>query len=287
MSPISTDNGGAFPSRWVQNVLSTELRFRDGDPVWSKASNQTQAIAKRLEAVRFLSKHASVRPEINEITERLRFCSPHDRCCSAACPECGRAIQRFAVLEFQKLLRTGRFCVASIIDAKMSIRADLTTVSLRGLVNRTRSILRRNGVALAAGGVDFSFNEHENGRFEPHWCAHLWFLLPTENRQKWEVGLRDANPASAEAPRPVKIQKWDGRSEALAYALKSEFKRRVTVHANGRRNTSEQDLRVAERLALYQYLNSIGLDQRVFLLGVRPTMTDLGISLVKLRLRNQ
>jgi len=57
--------------------------------------------------------------------------------------------------------------------------------------------------------------------------------------------------------------KWDGRNEALAYALKTTFKRRVSVYqmksGTRCRNTSEQDLRVSERIPLYQYLNSVGL----------------------------
>ena len=82
--------------------------------------------------------------------------------------------------------------------------------------------------------------------------------------------------------------KWDGRNEGLAYALKTTFKRRVTVYQKRRsvkvpqRNTSEQDLRVAERIPLYQYLDSVGLHARVVLLGARPTMTERGFSFVKL-----
>ncbi len=225
MSPITADNGTGIPSRWVRNVLSTELRYRDGQPNWPNALNQAEAIVARSKAVRFLSKHAFVRPELHEIAERLKFCMPGDRCLSAACPECSRALQRFFVFECQKLLRPESSCVVSVIDSKMSNRLQLSKVSMRGLVNRTRSILRESEVALAVGGIDLSFNEDQIGRFESHWCAHLWFLLPSEKRQKWEGGLRDANPSNDEAPRPVKIQKWDGRSEALAYALKSEFKR--------------------------------------------------------------
>ncbi len=285
MSPIRGDHGRDVPSRWVHNVLSTELCYRDGQPSWPKALSQAEASADRSKAVRFMSKHAFARPELREIAERLQFCSPRNRCCSAACPECGRALQRFFVFECRKLVRPDNFCVVSVIDSKMSNRPALPTVSMRGLINRTRSILRKSGVNLAVGGVDLSFNEDESRRFESHWCAHLWFLLSNENRQIWESRLRDANPANTEAPRPVKIQRWDGRSEALAYALKSEFKRRVTVHSKGRRNTSEQELRVAERMALYQYLNSVGLHERVLLLGARPTMTELGTSIVKLNLR--
>ena len=124
--------------------------------------------------------------------------------------------------------------------------------------------------------------------YGPHWCAHLWLILPEKNCDVWEPALRKANPPSEAVPRPIKIMKWDGRNEALAYALKMTFKRRVSIYQMKSRirlrNTSEQDLRVAERIPLYQYLDSVGLHARVFLLGVRSTMTDRGMSFVRLRL---
>jgi hypothetical protein len=172
----------------------------------------------------------------------------------------------------------------------MSNREELSQFSASGLINRVKSILRKNGVKLAAGGIDLSYNQDEIGMFEPHWCAHLWLILPDSNRSFWEPALRTANPPSEAVPRPVKIMKWDGRDEALAYALKTTFKRRVSVHrkkSSGvapQRNTSEQDLRVAEQIPLYQYLDSVGLHARVLLLGARPTMTDHGFSIVKLDL---
>jgi hypothetical protein len=112
-------------------------------------------------------------------------------------------------------------------------------------------------------------------------------------QRRWQARLTLANPASEAVPRPIKVLNWDGRNEGLAYALKTTFKRRVSVHQNRRssdalqRNTSEQDLRVAERIPLYQYLDSVGLHARVLLLGARPTLTDQGFSIVKLDGGNQ
>jgi hypothetical protein len=175
----------------------------------------------------------------------------------------------------------------------MSNRDELSQFSASGLVNRVRSILRKSGVELAAGGIDLSYNQDKSGIFESHWCAHLWLILPDHNRDLWEAALRKANPPSEAVPRPIKIMKWDGRDEALAYALKTTFKRRVSVHQKRRsgdvlqRNTSEQDLRVAERIPLYQYLDSVGLHARVFLLGARATLTDRGTSIVKIGGANQ
>jgi hypothetical protein len=290
--PISRTNpksGGAKP--WVKNVLSNELLYTDDTPKWSKSINlPNEAARRRAKLLKFLLKHAFVKPDLRYIAEKLRHCSPDSRCHCALCPECGTALQRFFVSECKPLFDNRSTCVASIIDSKMSIRDELSQFSASGLINRVKSILRKNGVKLAAGGIDLSYNQDEIGMFESHWCAHLWLLLPDRNRDLWELALRNANPPSEAVPHPIKIMKWDGRDEALAYALKTNFKRRVSIQNNRRsgealqRNTSEQDLRVAERIPLYQYLDSIGLHARVFLLGARPTMTDDGFSLVKLDL---
>jgi hypothetical protein len=278
---------------WIQNALSTELLYGDGPPDWRKATSQSEAVQERLKAVHFLSKHAFVNAELKDIADTLKFCSPRDRCHSAACPECGRAMQRYFVAQCLPLLTGEKACVASVIDSKMSGRAELLHFSATSLINRVKSLLKRNGARLAVGGIDFSFNQNGIGRFRSHWSAHLWLILLNHNRDRWEPALREANLASDAVPRPIKIMHWDGRKEALAYALKTSFKRRVSVYNKAtsrrgqQRNTSEQDLRVAERISLYQYLDSIGLHDRVFLLGARPTMTEFGTSIVKLDLRNQ
>jgi hypothetical protein len=290
--PISRKHpksGGVKP--WVKNVLSNELLYTNDRSKWPTSINPpNEAARRRAKVLSFLLKHAFVKPDLRYIAEKLRHCSPGNRCHCALCPECGTALQRFFVSECKPLFDNRSTCVVSIIDSKMSIRDELSQCSATGLINRVKSILRKNGVKLAAGGIDLSYNQDEVGMLESHWCAHLWLILPDSNRSLWESALRKANPPSEAVPRPIKIMKWDGRDEALAYALKPQFKRRVSVQNKRRssdalqRNTSEQGLRVAERIPLYQYLDSIGLHARVFLLGARPTMTDNGFSIVKLDL---
>jgi hypothetical protein len=292
MSPTRTNPRPLIIKPWVKNILTNESLYSDGEPTWSDAVNQGTSISERIKVSRFLAKHAFVKPGLRCIAEKLEYCSPNNRCYSGACPECGRALQRFFVSECKQLFANQSVCIASIIDS-MSIRDELSEFSSSGLINRVRSVLRKKGVKLAAGGIDFSYNQDEIGTFGSHWCAHLWLILPNRNRDSWEPTLRLANPASEAVPRPIKVLNWDGRNEGLAYALKTSFKRRVSVRQKRRsgnvqhRNTSEQDLRVAERIPLYQYLDSIGLHARVFLLGVRPTMTDRGISIVRLDGQNQ
>jgi hypothetical protein len=282
-------NGNATKP-WVKDALSSELFYGNGKPHWPNATKQSEARRERVKIVRFLLKYAFVKPHLRCIAEKLKYCRANGRCHCALCPKCGRALQRFFVSECKSLFTNESAHVVSIIDSQMSNREELSELSASGLINRVKSILRKGGVKLAAGGIDLSYNQDKIGVFEPHWCAHLWLILPDTNRSLWEPALRKANPPSEAAPRPIKIMKWDGRDEALAYALKTTFKRRVSVHQRSfssfvpQRNTSEQDLRVAERIPLYEHLASVGLHARVFLLGARPTMTDHGFSILKLDL---
>jgi len=160
MSPTRTalKNVGVVKP-WVKNALSSKLLYADGEPKWPDSPSQSEAVDERQKLSRFLVKHAFVKQELSCIAQKLKYCSANSRCHCAACPECGRALQRFFVSECQPLFARKSVCVASIIDSKMSCQKDISQLSLSGLINRVRTLLRRNGVNLAAGGIDFSFNQ--------------------------------------------------------------------------------------------------------------------------------
>lgn len=166
------------------------MLYGDGEPSWSNSINSATAMNERVKTCRFVVKHAFIKPGLKCIAEKLRYCSRNNRCYSAACPECGRALQRFFVSECKQVFAHQSVCVTSIIGRKLSIRDELSLFSAGGLINRVRSLLRRNGVALAVGGIDFSCNQDGIGTFESHWCAHFWLILPNRNRSLWEPALR-------------------------------------------------------------------------------------------------
>ena len=149
--PISKNADVVKP--WVKRALSNKLLYADGEPHWSDAVNASEAKRERIKIARFLVKHAFVEPELRCIAEKLKYCNANSRCHCAACPECGRALQRFFVSECQPLFANEFACVASIIDSKMSNQDELSQFSASGLINRVKSTLRKGGVKLAAGGM--------------------------------------------------------------------------------------------------------------------------------------
>jgi hypothetical protein len=278
------------PTRpWVANVLTSNTLYGDKGPSWHNATTSLQARSERERLCRFLFKHSFVKPQLRLMAQLIADCRPNNRCLRGSCPECGRAFQRYSVSECESLLRGRHAMVASVIDSRISARNDLSELSTASLINRTKRCLKKNGVDLAVGGVDFSFNEDQRGQFRSHWSSHLWLILPSRNQDRWEPALRAQNPPSEATPTPVMVLDWDQRNNALAYSLKTTFYRRISVYeqkqsrAKPTRNTNYQDLRVAEKIPLYCYLDAIGLQSRLFLLGARPTATDRGIRLVELR----
>jgi hypothetical protein len=193
---------------------------------------------------------------------------------------------------------TFKACTSSVVKLRFGVllvwkeTADgsLGSRSLRSLQAAVKRALRDGGIEFTLGGIDLSFNEDRDAVYPSYWSQHLWLLVPSKGRDKWEPLLRSRCPPRNLVPRPVKIQPFDGNSAGFAYALKTDFVRRVSyqqIKDDGEeirlcRNTSDQPLRVEEKLRLFAYLNWMGLAERVFLLGVRPTTTKSGISIVRI-----
>ena len=77
-------------------------------------------------------------------------------------------------------------------------------------------------------------------------------------------------------PKPVMIKRFDRNLAAIAYAVKGDFQRRVTLpkdidrdgSTKKRRNVRYRPLRAKQNLELLMMLDRIGLESRVFLYGV-------------------
>jgi hypothetical protein len=283
---------------WVAETLTNIELFRDGEPEWTNAETSLEATEERERRARFLKMHARDVPNAGLIADRLNECSPQERCGSGACPWCGRAFQRFNVREGKRLLEAEApgligISAVSLVLAPLPPEGALSQLSIKSLQDGVKKVLRANGVKLALGGLDLSYNEHRDHRFAPHWAPQYWLLLPTSNRHRWEPALRSLSPSSDVVPRPLKILRWDRDLAALGYALKTRFKRRESYeherpYRDGTRicrNTRSLPLRAKERLELFQFLDQVGLAARVFLLGARPTRTEAGISIVRLSKR--
>jgi hypothetical protein len=166
--------------------------------------------------------------------------------------------------------------------------ADLKLFSVNAFRDSIADNLISCGISFVIGGIDFSYNEHREGRFAPYWSPHAWFLTTGYRSDQWSARLRRAFPGTSLIPRPVKIDDWDGRRALIGYSLKYDFKRRISQTDTRRRRgggtrkcqvTQYDRLRSIERFELYSCLHEMGLGARLLLMGIdTQSWPDLQIS---------
>lgn len=160
-------------------------------------------------------------------------------------------------------------------------------------IRRTRDKIARAHPGFFIGAVDLSLNEHLQKKHRPHWCRHVHGFVSTNKPKALKRKLKKQFSATDLIPRPVNVQPWDGDSQAIRYALKSQFDRRINSD-NGQRfdkkigksrkckDTDIQPLKSTQRLELLLHVDDIGIAGRLLLRGVQflnlkgagPTLVD-------------
>jgi hypothetical protein len=203
-----------------------------------------------------------------------------------------RAAQRFSVATNADLLaRSGVSTVAvSVVFSGAGIAdGDLARwPNLFGRISRRlREALRKAGVRQAVGGFDISANEHAEQRFVPHYRPHAWIIVPASQMARGDKVFREFFPTSRTVRRPVRLQKFDGDLRGLAYAVKTDFVRRISLSrqtlADGsvmRRNTRDRPLLGRQRVEIALALDRVGLGARIFLHGLGIVKTPDGARIV-------
>lgn len=270
---------------WVREVLSDERFYGEAKLDIKGLLTATDAWHARSRLVKSLRRSKS---NVNaSLANRLDACDSRERCLSGACSECNRALQLFFIEHGMLATRktSGSMWVVSIVLRSKPELGFIHKLNLESLKYQLKRSLARNGITLAIGGVDVSLNEHQGDKV-PRWAFQFWLLLHGVDTE-WRSAIRALYPRTFRAPRPVRIEPWDGRAEAIAYMLKPNFVRRISILGkNGRANTRHDRLRRTEKAELAAYLDKTGLASRTFLLGIRPTLTGRRFSLVVLN-RNQ
>lgn len=245
----------------------------------------------------WLRKKGKQEPRATELSSKLDACAPASPCGSGACPACGEAFQRdFAAAagRFIENLRCRRGAIVCVGIAQPDLAVPLgglAGLNLPAAKRRVQNRLGKADVGLAFGAWDYSVNEHRTERYAPSWLPHLHLLVGTGDPGALREGLKRSFPHSDAVPRPVKVQAWDGRENALLYLLKDKFDRRIGVDNAVRfspktgerrlcRATSHQRLRSAERLELLLHLDEIGPEGRVFMRKAQLRRTRAGMKIV-------
>ena len=180
------------------------------------------------------------------LANKLDACKRGTRCKSPACPECSSrpgAADRATIKKFLKeKAKTATIVCVSIVPADgITNPGQLSLAQHHRNVRRWKEALGRAGVTWFLGGSDWSFNEHEDERYQPHWSHHFYGFTATTDPEDLKKTLQAQFPKTDAIPRPVKVQEWDGKKRPIGYMIKSKFwpahrlRRRPTVQQGQRR----------------------------------------------------
>jgi hypothetical protein len=275
----------------VENLLSSTAGrhwFGDGRPTWLEGPNDDQpsmsrqrAKEQQLKDIKILRRHCKRNRHGLRLADIIETCEEDHRCLSGACIECNRAVQRLFVESSESLFHKSAISVSAVSivfrrawipQGRLINQSDL----FEPLSHRLRKALEAAGIRQAFGGFDVSANEHARGGFSTHYRPHAYIFIPTTQFKRAERRFRTFFPASSTVRRPVVAHDFDGRRKGLAYALKRDFQRRVTLPrqrlSNGsvkRRNTRDRPLRALQKVELGLALHRLGLGARLFLHGLQ------------------
>jgi hypothetical protein len=279
----------------VARILADESYFGDGAPSWRRAPTSSEAKAVREKRIKRLIRFSERFPGAAELASIMTDSKHGDRCRSGACPECGRAFQRFLVLQFEKLANDADLTRISLAFPKHRTPydhlLDLDTTSMRRSLSEAIKDIK--AVHWIAGGIDLSLNDDEQKGQGLAWQPQFYGFAKVSEIAPMSKALRDSYRPTEVVPRPVHVKPWDGSEDAFSYSWKSEFYRRIAyqreVGPPGNRricwHTRKISLRPPEHVQAMLWMHKIGLAGRLFLKGVRMTRSGQSVRLVQIKKR--
>jgi hypothetical protein len=237
--------------------------------------------AEKSDLVEWLGKKYDDDPASMGLAARLEACIKDHRCRSAACPKCSYAAQLFATKVITKFLANhpdrGKIVSVSVVPVdgmipKGKLAADHHARNIR----RWKEGLGRTGGTWFLGATDWSFNEHDGGRYPSTWQEHFYGFTVTDDPVQLKKELKKLFPSSDAIPRPVKVTVWDGDKAAIEYMMKPVFWRRIGTDdgqrfdedSNGKREcraTDKQPLRSKQKHELLLHLDEIAIQGRLLM----------------------
>ena len=281
-NPTNSSNAKA----WIVKAIAEESK-KPFDQMWKKEPGAEKISDEQLKLIRFLRKHGQTDPALILIADCLDRCEKGTRCCSGACLECGRLFQRFYVRRSKTVIRDiiapkGKELIGiCIIPSSPLVRpGQLKHFSIANFQRRIKAALDAAGVKSGIGGIDFSFNEDRENKWQPFICPHIYLIASTDDRSKLRRTLKKSFRKSIEVNRPIKLPRFKNNAYRRSYSLKMIFKRRISYYKMRKekpvksRNTSTDELRVDQRIELYKYLHQIGLAARIIFRGLKPEISS-------------
>jgi hypothetical protein len=232
----SPRNQAAWPNQaLVDEILADKRWYGDGDPRWPGAPTPKDAEKRRLFCARRLRRFKLSSQALN-VAARLDSCRPGKRCQSGACPECGRAFQRWFVHSTTALIsgsnNSDHLVSVSIVFPKARVApCDITTLSMADSIAAvTQALEGSSDIDWMIGAIDVSLNDDTQKGLQEEWQLQLYAIAMVKNRGALKSQLRIRFERTKDVSRPVQIKPCDGSARVISYAYKPEFVRRISYY---------------------------------------------------------
>jgi len=277
-------------------ILRNEDLFGNAAPKWKQAPTADDAHFKRVRLIKRLHRFSHDFKGSAELAARLQTCVPRCRCRSGACPECGRAFQRWLVAQMRRFIRVGNrpkpgelVAVSITSPVWRSEPGHLDTFDLSKMRKEAiEAIEQTEEVQSAILGLDMSMNDDTEKGFGLTWQGQLYGFARVSDRRAFSKSLRRSFPRDERVTRPVLVKPCDGTTRAFSYAIKPEFVRRITFWGDGKTQTGEPrkcwrtrkvSLKAREEVELRLFLDQIGLSKRLLFCRLKVVPIHYGFRL--------
>jgi hypothetical protein len=232
---------------WVVAAVASEDR-KASAPLWKGAPTAQDAYKQRLQRVKFFRKAWATDLPTKDAAERLEACESGDRCCSGACPECARLLQRWFVRASKAFISenmTGNedLVAASIVPARPIVGlGELKAFSSDNFQRRVKHALAKAEVGPALGGIDFSCNEDRDQRYKPFWSPHSYLITSAVSTTQTRIIRTVLNllNCTKRTPKPIMVSPFVNKAKRRSYAVKITFDRPLgKVNQDGRIRRAE------------------------------------------------
>jgi hypothetical protein len=214
------------------------------------------------------------------VGRKLRKCRKNSPCGSSLCPRCLRQLRKsFIPGAIQAIDEAGTtndipddqiVAFSAVLAEERYVCGDLHNADLRKINERIQRRHQRAELPLVLAGVDISYNEDSEKRWEPHWQLQVYGVCVGVDMAEVRRRLAKQYPANDTTPKPLRVRRCKNLAEALSYTIKPYFGKRVNyVDKTGRFNTRKVSLKRPQVQELATWINQYLLTARYALTGCR------------------
>ena len=215
------------------------------------------------------------------VGRKLRRCRKNKACSSPSCPRCLRQLRKSFITGAMQAIDQVRttndirddqiVAFSAVLTEERYAYGDLHNADLKKINERVQRRHQRAAFPLVFAGVDISWNEDSARRWHPHWQLQVYGVCVGVEKAEVKKRLTTLYPANDTTPRPLRIRRCTNLVQALSYAIKPYFGKRVSYfHSEtGKFRTRKVSLKRPEAQEVATWIDHYPLSARYALTGCR------------------